>query len=602
MDGLVPGALAWSTDGSLIATARRGVKKGQSCCSGSALEVAFFERNGLRHREFSLREEEEEEGEGEADRVVVAVLAWDAEASVLAVLLLPSADKSITSLATPPPPRVQLWHRSNYLWYLKHELRFPSSSHIVALRFDAERPRRLHCCVLSSSSAAPLLEWRTLDFVWDVLLSPSPLRTAAVVNGRRCLLTPLAHSLVPPPMAAATVETHRSNGPIVAVGFTAYAAPPLRYRPKQQEQEEAVSSAAPASVMALLTSGGRVELCDERAAVGAGSGGAAAASLLGCVDVGLKNVECRQVAVLVEAEGAGCLRLRLLLAAWHAGEGVEGVVEVVGVTVPLVPAKEGGGGEAPALLPVGSRRFLPLPPLAGKSSSSSGSGSMLRLQPWGQRRDAALLALEDGRILQYTIESSALANPCPHLPPLLEPCPWVALLDSHPHSIIIGLSDRGRLYANEHCLAPGDCGSFLLHPTFGVLLYATLGSRPHLRMLPYRMLRSLDAHAGAEETVVKLGGSGLEARALERGARLVAAAPGAATVVLQVREGKRGWKGEGARALAQRKTDLEPLIRTHLASCTSTHVRTKMPRGNLEAVYPRPLVLHAAARMLDAGR
>lgn len=28
----------------------------------------------------------------------------------------------------------------------------------------------------------------------------------------------------------------------------------------------------------------------------------------------------------------------------------------------------------------------------------------------------------------------------------------------------------------------------------------------------------------------------------------------------------------------------------------------QMPRGNLEAVYPRPLVLHAAARMLDAGR
>jgi hypothetical protein len=273
--------------------------------------------------------------------------------------------------------------------------------------------------------------------------------------------------------------------------------------------------------MAVLTSMGSVEVYDERVAAAAVGQGTA---LLGCVTVGDGGFEARQVAVLVEEEGEGSgesLALRLLLAGWHATQGVEGVLEL--------SVRVGGGAkpQQPAT------RFLPLP---SSADTTNPHPRLLRLQPWGQRRDAALLSFEDGRLLQYTLANPTLV-PHPHLPPLLEPCPWVSILETPTDEqqqppIAIGLSERGRLYANEHCLAPGVCGSFLLHPSFGLLLYATLGSRPQLRMVPYKALAALDAHAGAETL---LGLEGLEPRALERGARLVAACPYAPTVVVQVR-------------------------------------------------------------------
>ena len=524
VDGLVPGALAWATDGSLIATARaRGGGGGKK---GGGVEVAFFERNGLRHREFVLREE---------DHMKVAALAWDAEAGVLAVALRPPPSSAPGEGAA---GRVQLWHRGNYHWYLKQELRFAPSS-LTALRFDAERPRRLHLLLLQHQQPQQQLEWRTLDYAWDALVSPSPLRTAAVIDGRRLLLTPLAKALVPPPMAAATLTA--ASGPVVAVGFMAQAAPLLRYRPllggPSEEEEQAPPAPPPAAVMAVLTSAGVVELFDERVAVAVAAAGspAGAGALLGSVAVGVEAA--RQVVVLVEGqegeeEGAP-LRLRLLLAAWDAERGADGVLEVSGVAV------QAAGGLLKAGEQQHQERFLPLPSDPSSSSSSSSIPRIMRLCPWGPRCDAALLALDDGRLLHYSTATGALA-PHPHLPPLLEPCPWVALLlddTPHHHPIAIGLSERGRLYANEHCLAPGGCGSFLLHPTFGALLFATLGSRPQLRLVPYRALAALDAHAGAE-TLWGGGEAGggllLEPRALERGARLVAASPWAATVVVQV--------------------------------------------------------------------
>ena len=53
-----------------------------------------------------------------------------------------------------------------------------------------------------------------IDFVREV--SVSRRGTAAVVDGARLLLTPLRHTLVPPPMCAVTA---RSNAPVTSVAF-----------------------------------------------------------------------------------------------------------------------------------------------------------------------------------------------------------------------------------------------------------------------------------------------------------------------------------------------------------------------------------------------
>ena len=85
-------ALAWRPDGSLLA----GV---QLVGGGAGWEVVFFERNGLRHGEFSLPYP--------AESVYVRELEWSSDSSLLAVWL-EATDKSWSKL--------QFWTTGNYHW------------------------------------------------------------------------------------------------------------------------------------------------------------------------------------------------------------------------------------------------------------------------------------------------------------------------------------------------------------------------------------------------------------------------------------------------------------------------------------------------------
>jgi len=87
-------ALAWRPSGNLIAATQRLPHRH---------DVVFFERNGLRHGEFTLPC-----GQGEA---LVQQLSWNCASTVLAVWLesLPRTDQS--------RQRLQLWTTGNYHWY-----------------------------------------------------------------------------------------------------------------------------------------------------------------------------------------------------------------------------------------------------------------------------------------------------------------------------------------------------------------------------------------------------------------------------------------------------------------------------------------------------
>jgi elongator complex protein 1 len=93
VDGL-EGALSWRPAGNLIAGIQR---------FSDHIDVVFFERNGLRHGQFSLRLSSEEVMTSGKD----IRLSWNHDSSVLAVLL---------------GNAVQLWTMGNYHWYLKQEL------------------------------------------------------------------------------------------------------------------------------------------------------------------------------------------------------------------------------------------------------------------------------------------------------------------------------------------------------------------------------------------------------------------------------------------------------------------------------------------------
>jgi elongator complex protein 1 len=177
VDGL-EGALSWRPSGNLIAGVQR---------LHDRVDVVFFERNGLRHGQFSLRLSQTDM----ASWASTVHLAWNIDSTVLAVIFI---------------DRVQLWTMGNYHYYLKQEvfsgaLAQPTSS--PGFRWHPEQS--LRCLLLAKES---LLD---LTFVLSVTrgstIRPHDHGIVAVIDGRILKLTPFKYATVPPPMAFCEVST-----------------------------------------------------------------------------------------------------------------------------------------------------------------------------------------------------------------------------------------------------------------------------------------------------------------------------------------------------------------------------------------------------------
>lgn len=115
VDGL-EGALSWRPVGNLIAGVQRLEDR---------VDVVFFERNGLRHGEFSLRLTPEQMALEQS-----IGLSWNADSNVLAVIMSDCT---------------QLWTTGNYHWYLKQEIQTKNAPLLPGspLVWHPERPLRL---------------------------------------------------------------------------------------------------------------------------------------------------------------------------------------------------------------------------------------------------------------------------------------------------------------------------------------------------------------------------------------------------------------------------------------------------------------------------
>lgn len=171
VDGL-EGALSWRPYGNLIAGIQR---------LDDRIDVVFFERNGLRHGQFTLRLTEEER-QSWASQIQ---LSWNIDSTVLAVQF---------------KDRVQLWTTGNYHYYLKQEIpivRDPACSLPFSFEWHQEKALRL----VAGSSNSVL----DLDYVFDIhhgsTAIPDDVGAVAVIDGKTLKLTPLRLAGVPPPMA-----------------------------------------------------------------------------------------------------------------------------------------------------------------------------------------------------------------------------------------------------------------------------------------------------------------------------------------------------------------------------------------------------------------
>ncbi|KAJ5745380.1 hypothetical protein N7520_010562 [Penicillium odoratum] len=171
VDGL-EGALSWRPSGNLIA----GIQRLQD-----RIDVVFFERNGLRHGQFTLRLTEEER-QTWASRIH---LSWNIDSTVLAIRFT---------------DRIQLWTTGNYHYYLKQEIPVmvePMAT--VPYSFEWHQEKALRMVAGSSGSILDI------DYVFDIhhgsTVIPEDVGAVAVIDGKNLKLTPLRLAGVPPPMA-----------------------------------------------------------------------------------------------------------------------------------------------------------------------------------------------------------------------------------------------------------------------------------------------------------------------------------------------------------------------------------------------------------------
>ncbi|GBF99867.1 hypothetical protein Rsub_12507 [Raphidocelis subcapitata] len=174
---------------------------GGAGCDGAPLidRVVLLERNGLRHGSFDLPPALGGGGGGGGSCAGgVRDLIWSPDSELLAVVLGPAGGW-----------RVQVWHRSNWHWYLKQELPFPHlpPSGSLSAAWDEERPGLLTAVSSDGECARAALRWGACV---------SARGTAAVVDGCDVLLTPFSRSNAPPPLCAARARFPR---PVAALAF-----------------------------------------------------------------------------------------------------------------------------------------------------------------------------------------------------------------------------------------------------------------------------------------------------------------------------------------------------------------------------------------------
>ncbi|KAJ6440781.1 elongator complex protein 1 [Purpureocillium lavendulum] len=180
VDGL-EGTLSWRPSGNLMAGIRR---------LSDRIDVVFFERNGLRHGQFTLRSPQ-----GSVTSHDKIRLQWNSDSTVLAVAL---------------DGLVQFWTMSNYHWYLKQET--PIASGCPLLSWHPEKALRF---VAATSTNAILTEY-IFHTTRGSCRPPCDNGTVAVIDGATTKLTPFRTANVPPPMSLFDVE---SDSAVVDVAF-----------------------------------------------------------------------------------------------------------------------------------------------------------------------------------------------------------------------------------------------------------------------------------------------------------------------------------------------------------------------------------------------
>ncbi|KAG0241352.1 IKI3 family-domain-containing protein [Mortierella sp. GBAus27b] len=458
--------LSWRPSGNLIASSQRLPHRH---------DIVFFEKNGLRHGEFTLRE---------PDDTIVKEVAWNCDSTVLAVWLQRSNGSCI-----------QLWTMNNYKWYLKQELSFNEEGSFVAnFQWDIEAALVLHVVTESGS-------YQRNQYCWDTyaneMLSPENVGTVAVIDGTNLMITPFRVMNVPPPMAAFTLTIP-------------YAA-----------QHVSFSTSHHGDDMAVLLADQRVaffEIADKTTRP------LPEPRLLGTIQLAeVPSVLIRQIA---------WVRADTLI-------GLQYDSDVSADLIVVVKLAFDGESKAPSIV---SRTDIPLEGLYQRLYFNQTYGDILLQQANGNLVTVELKEDEEPKLGKWM-----------HVESLPEGCLWMSTTRigtgnvAYQEEAVIGLARNNRLYVNERLIS-SETTSYCLHNHFLIFTTATHSAR----FLPLEV--SFSDFKIVDNSMLPYDES---IRRVERGSKIVLAIPYSVNLVLQ------------------------------------------MPRGNLETVAPRAMVLSVTRDALD---
>ncbi|KZT05444.1 IkappaB kinase complex IKAP component [Laetiporus sulphureus 93-53] len=523
--------LSWRPSGNLmVGTQRFGSVDGLAKGREGRHDVVFFERNGLRHGEFSLRETEARLN-GPFDSEIGLVGRWGYRVKEVGW----SADSNVLSvwIEGEEGDVVQLWTIGNYHWYLKQEIPAPSTSsgehgRFTSIRWHPEDPLKI---ILTTSS-----EVFQRTYAWEIYSSaaspPKDTGSVAVSDGASILLTAFRSQNVPPPMSSCALTLSTLPGLSLSSGMRRLPAPiHASFSPMRD-------------LLAILWESGHVELVDLRTRIGPGCG---------------KVMDPTHLwgGILVNKDMGAVARPSRQVFIWRARNEVaptEGQDEVVHLAVLTSYLSEDG-------------------PDGIYMATVQGGTAVDKVEIAMPDRNGRLINAEEGVVWQspsgdlfYVDLEAQSPSPVASFPEfcftamqVLVPDMGALSKDQASSSVLfIGLTNNGKLsVVTEGGTARGlasNATSFTV--ASGFLIFT---STAHVaQFAPLRELVPLCRPSSDDSGAASL--PEWEKRRVERGSRIVTAVPSTMSLVLQ------------------------------------------MPRGNLETVNPRPLVMEIVRQDIDQHR
>ncbi|EGC35070.1 hypothetical protein DICPUDRAFT_79181 [Dictyostelium purpureum] len=503
--------ISWRPSGSLIAVSHRLEQNKRH-------DISFFERNGLKHGEFTIR-----------SKGTVEAIEWSCDSEILALLLKVVGDDGSEKTV------VQLWHRSNYYWFLKQEINCDSSESIVHMKWDLSAP-----ILRIITSQGRYNEYR-LCWDYDVsqgFSSENP-SIVVMVDGNTLKMTPFRRLVTPPPMSAYSIALPaNSNCSGFSFNRNTFQLSVL------VNQINSICIYTPASLPAIpvATKQPTVDLTPQ-----------------------LKPTNYSVPPTLTATISIDSSKLQLYK-----------LRHFFWLNETTFVAVESNTNQNDSIVEV----------IINKSSFAvehiyrvNTPNKVLRLTNHLESLDQALFETVDGYLYVYNSStcpssSGSMESPTSISPFISQqqenifkfptPCPWFSSCTINQEDSVVGLNDRNKLYINQNLLCT-DCNSYSLHNKFllfttvshvlrSVSLLAPAPTSPLVYIPPAQQNTYAN---GKSQAIQQTSNYDDSIRDVERGARIVAVVPHDTRLVLQ------------------------------------------MPRGNLEAISPRSLTLSTIRELLN---